>query len=420
MAAVTRIRRVLVRVTAALAVVACGVVFEAAPARADSIRDGEWWLSEYHLQQAWSRSTGEGVTVAIIDSGVDGTHPDLEGAVVGGTDVSGIGSPDGQLGVGADPVHGTLVASVLAGRGHGREHRFGIGEDGMVGVAPGASLLTISVAFGVAGLDTDAQLAEAVYWAVDHGADVINMSLTRNNPDWPRSWDDAFLYAFEHDVVVVAAAGNRSSGTEQVGAPATIPGVLTVAGLDESGEASQGASSQGVTIGVSAPSERLLGALPGGGYASWAGTSGAAPMVSGLAALIRSRYPSMDAENVINRIISTATPKTESEPDPIYGYGAINGVRALTADLEPVTANPMGDLREWIRVYRRADADPQSELPGRQPQTSGPSLGWVADSPTQRTPDPLPVVLVLIGFGAMFVVLLIGGTRHFWRIQRGG
>ncbi|TPW65421.1 S8/S53 family peptidase, partial [Schumannella sp. 10F1B-5-1] len=94
-----------------------------------------------------------------------------------------------------------------------------------------------------------------------HGADVINMSLTRNTLDWPTSWDDAFSYAMDHDVVIVAAAGNRGSGTDEVGAPATMPGVLTVAGVDRAGQTSRKASTQGVTIGVSAPSEELVGAM---------------------------------------------------------------------------------------------------------------------------------------------------------------
>ena len=122
--------------------------------------------------------------------------------------------------------HGTLVASLAAGRGTGA-------ASGVIGSAPDASILAISMSFSRG--DSDAQIAEAVRWAVDNGADVINMSLTRNTVDWPRSWDEAFLYAAENDVVIVAAAGNRGSGTEAVGAPATMPGVLTVAGLDRQG-----------------------------------------------------------------------------------------------------------------------------------------------------------------------------------------
>src|SRR6185312_3804783 len=129
-----------------------------------------------------------------------------------------------------------------------------------IGVAPEAQLLSVSVGFGSSATVPFAeQIAEAIRWSVDNGADVINLSLTTNTPDWDASWDSAFLYAFDHDVVVIVAAGNRGSGTSRVGAPATIPGVLTVAGVDPNGKASVEASTQGITLGVSAPSEQLLG-----------------------------------------------------------------------------------------------------------------------------------------------------------------
>ena len=232
----------------------------ATPAHADTVRDLEYWLNDYGFTTAWNTSRGEGVTVAVIDTGVNGEVAELKGAVTGGTDVSGLGTPDGQTPVGEDPNHGTMVASLLAGRGTGD-------GNGVIGIAPEADLLTASVAFGQdtgAEKSNDDQIAEAVRWAVDSGADVINMSLTRNTRDWPESWDDAFMYAFENDVVVVAAAGNRGSGTSEVGAPATIPGVLTVAGVDREKNASFDASSQGITIAVAAPSEDLVGVLPDG------------------------------------------------------------------------------------------------------------------------------------------------------------
>ncbi|WP_300265563.1 S8 family serine peptidase, partial [Microbacterium sp.] len=271
------------------------------------------------------------------------------------TDVSGSGSPDGRTPVGTiDSDHGTLVASIAAGRGK---------KDGtgMIGVAPEANLLSVSIGFGAAAVVPFVeQLEKGIRWAVDNGADIINMSLTTNTLDWDESWDDAFLYAFEHDVVVVVAAGNRGSGTSVIGAPATIPGVLPVAGVDQTGIASQEASTQGITIGISAPSEGLLGIAADGTLTHWKGTSGAAPIVAGVAALIRSAHPELDAANVINRIIKTAipVPGVEQVPDPLYGYGLLDAKKAVSASVPLVDENPMGDLAEWVRLYRRAEADP--------------------------------------------------------------
>ena len=410
----------------ALTAVSAGLVLaltSATVAHADQVRDLEYWLKDYGFTQAWQTTKGAGVKVAIIDTGVDGSVPDLAGAVVGGTDASGVGSPNGQkpLGGGESADHGTWVASLLGGRGTGP-------TSGVLGAAPEASILTVSVALGksAGAVGTDEQIASAVRWAVDNGARVINMSLTRNTLDWPTSWDDAFQYAFAHDVVIVAAAGNRGSGTTEVGAPATIPGVLTVAGVDREGKASFDASSQGITIGVSAPSEQLVGVSPGGGYVQWAGTSGAAPLVSGAVALVRAAYPKLSAPDVIQRMIATARPAAGPVPSPIYGYGLLDAAAAVTATVPHVSANPMGDLTQWIHVHRRAEASaapvpapgggpvvtatPKALAPERDlrfdqllwPQWSALTTFW------------LPYSLIA-GFLALAALGGVGAWRHFRR-----
>ena len=244
----------------------------------------------------------------------------------------------------------------------------------------------VSLAFGAAAASPFVdQVADAMRWAVDHGADVINLSFTTNTLDWPERWDEAFLYALEHDVVVVVAAGNRGSGTDRVGAPATIPGVLTVGGVDRSGAASVEASTQGITIGVSAPSEDLLGVAPDGQVVLWNGTSGAAPIVAGVAALVRAAHPDLDAANVINRIVKTAKPAPGGGVNPLlYGSGLIDAAAAVSAPVAAVAQNPMGDLREWIRVFRRADAAPQPEpsvAPVEVPPLPAPEAASRATSP---------------------------------------
>jgi type VII secretion-associated serine protease mycosin len=420
----THRRRPLAVAAKALAAVAAATVIAlagASPAQADTVRDLEYWLTDYGFTTAWNTSRGEGVTVAVIDTGVNGNVAELRGAVTGGTDVSGLGSPDGQTPVGDDPNHGTMVASLLAGRGSGE-------GNGVIGIAPEADIITASVAFGQdtgAVQSNDDQIAEAVKWAVDSGADVINMSLTRNTADWPESWDDAFMYAFENDVVVVAAAGNRGSGTATVGAPATIPGVLTVAGVDRDKNASFDASSQGITIAVAAPSEDLVGVLPDGRYVQWDGTSAAAPIVSGLVALIRSEFPELDAANVIERLIRTADPHGQEVPNALYGWGIIDPVAALTESVPEVDASPLGSLADWITLHRRADApapptegEEQEIVPIADPPLPR-SDGAQTLLPTAWTLAYITVPLSLVaGFGTLAALLGIGAARHIRRTVR--
>ena len=233
------------------------------------------------------------------------------------------------------------------------------------------------------------------------------------------------MHAFENDVVVVAAAGNRGSGTIQVGAPATIPGVVTVAGVDRDKNASFDASSQGITIAVSAPSEDLVGALPGGGHALWSGTSAATPIVSGLVALIRSEYPELDAANVIERLIRTADPHGHDVPSPLYGWGIIDPVAALTADVPKVDSSPLESLAEWIMIHRRANGSPppvegeeQVIVPIADPPLPS-ADGAQTLLPTAWTLAYITVPLSLVaGFGTLAALLGIGATRHTRRTVR--
>jgi len=388
-----------------LGIVASGAII-ATPASADAVRNREYWLDEYGITQAWNTTKGAGVTIAVIDTGVDGNVAELNGAVVGGADFSGLGSPDGQTPVGSDgSEHGTMVASLAAGRGTG-------GNNGVIGAAPAANILAISIGFGEGDKSSDDQIAEAVRWAVDNGADVINMSLTRNTLDWPESWDDAFLYAMQNDVVVVAAAGNRGSGTTEVGAPATMPGVLTVAGVDTNGEASFDASSQGITIAVAAPSEDLVGVVPGGDHVIWNGTSGATPIVAGIVALVIAAHPELDAANIINRVVATAKDAGTPGADAIYGFGLIDANAAVTASVPEVTLNPMGDLADWIRIYRRADATP-APTPTRQP-TSTPAPVTVVATPVNPLGTILPTVNLLRNVGIPLGVIVIFVALAVW------
>ncbi|MEU4764055.1 S8 family serine peptidase [Actinosynnema sp. NPDC023794] len=297
-------------------------------ARAQTIEERQWHLAALGVSAAHATTRGDGVVVAVVDSGVDDTRPDLAGALLPG---AGFGSASGTDGTEDNDGHGTAMATLIAGRAV---------DGGALGVAPGAMIMPVSV-----GADGDkfttASVAEGVTWAVDQGADVINLSLTSLatlTPDLLR----AVNYAFDNDAVVVAGTGN--DGDEHVGAPANIKGVIAVSGTIE-GNGPWPESNTGPETVLAAPAQRIVTAVPVSvvetGYAEVDGTSAATALVSGAAALVRARYPDLDAGNVVNRLIATATDLLAPGRDNVTGFGQVNPVAALTADVPPVQRNPL-------------------------------------------------------------------------------
>ncbi|MFC3737485.1 type VII secretion-associated serine protease mycosin [Paractinoplanes deccanensis] len=301
---------------------------EPAPLLSDSVRDDEWHLDTLDIADAWDYADGSGVTVAVIDSGVDATHPDLQGQVLPGLDlVNASGDGDTDL-VG----HGTTVSAIIAGRGDD--------QNGVVGIAPKAKILPVRVLDEENRYDDALIVARGVRWAVDHGARVINLSLGGNGSS--AALAAALDYAFAKDVVVIACTGNTSasSGTD-VWYPAREPGVLAVAGMERDGTALWSGSITGKETVITAPATQLVGARSGGTYWKVQGTSFAAPMVSATAALIRSRWPTMPAGEVISRIIRTAKDLGTPGRDATFGYGMVNPVGALTASIPATLDNPL-------------------------------------------------------------------------------
>ncbi|QMS56609.1 S8 family serine peptidase [Kocuria varians] len=389
------------------------------------IQQREYWLDDYGVRDAWKSATGKGVKIAVIDTGVDGSHQDLTGSVGEGTDVSGKGRADGQQGLGEEPEHGTLVASLAAGHGHGEDRSGGPGkQQGILGVAPDAEILPVSMWLGAEqpGVkDVNEQIPDAVRWAVDHGADVINMSVGSNATAWPQSWDSAFAYAEEKNVLVVAAAGNRGSGLTQVGAPATIPGVLSVGGVDRQRQASWDSSSQGISIGVAGPSEDMVGAMPGNGYAEWSGTSATVPLVSGTAALIKQRHPELTGAQIAQRIVKTAHDAGEKGKDPFYGYGILDVRAAVEDDVDTTEENPLGSVRHWIEQNRPHTASPSTSATSATGEGDTEHVTQEATPPVAQKPlnetGALPVV-ILASFAVVVSGLTVAAILHIRRLSR--
>jgi type VII secretion-associated serine protease mycosin len=322
--------RVVVRawVAVLLAVVLAALTLPVCPAWAGS-GDLPWQLATLHVQDAWQVSTGAGVTVAVLDSGVDSAHADLAGRVLPGFDFVD-GTTDGRR----DFVgHGTTVAGLIAGR-----------DDtamGVAGIAPRAKILPVRVLDRANRYADATVVAKGLRWAVDHGARVVNMSLGGTLRS--SSLADAIAYAFARDVVVVACTGNVISGQPNtVWYPAREPGVVAVAGLTQTptGLALWPGGLTGPDTVLTAPAVDLLGPRPGG-YWQVEGTSFAASLVAGTAALIRSRWPTMSAANVINRLIGTADPVGTYGSDQRVGFGEVDPALALTATMPTVSHNPL-------------------------------------------------------------------------------
>lgn len=388
----------------------------------DSTRARQYWLSDYGFKDVWKESRGKGVTVAVIDTGTDASHQDISDNVLEGWDASGRGDKRGWQGLGLEPEHGTLVASVISGHGH--EDGKTLASQGwpgkpagILGIAPETKILPISLELGTVGAQQksiDEQIPEAVKYAVDHGADIINLSVGSNKTDWPQSWDEAFAYAEEKDVLVVASSGNRGAGLTQVGAPATIPGVLTVGGVDTRRQDSWSSSSQGISIAVAAPSERLIGAIPQDKYALWSGTSAAAPIVSGMAALIKAKYPDLTAAQIAQRLTASADDEGQPGRDPIYGFGIINPQKALAEDTpDDAQENPLGSMREWMSVHRKNNDSAQEEAQSSATpvhQRGEEIQELAAPQPVRPVEDSGILPFIVLGGFALWSLIITAGT----------
>jgi subtilisin family serine protease len=261
----------------------------AATAPNDPLWSSSWSLSKVNTQAAWKLTNGSpDVVVAVLDTGVDLRHPDLQGAFVPGYDfVNRDDDPSDDHG------HGTMVAGVIAARANN-----GLGG---AGTCARCSVMPVKVIAGN-GSGNASDVALGIAWAVDHGARVVNLSFVLSGPDGGVA--EAIAYARARGVIVVAAAGN--AGTSELTFPAGVPGVLSVTGTDGS-DARYGWANYGSWVRVAAPGCSQATA-PGGGYGDFCGTSSAAAFVSGLAGLVLSLSGGASPDAVAGELAAHAVP----------------------------------------------------------------------------------------------------------------
>ncbi|MET9831923.1 type VII secretion-associated serine protease mycosin [Streptomyces sp. NPDC006385] len=320
---------------------ACLALLPPTVAHADSIRARQWALSAMHTQEAWQTTKGEGVTVAVLDTGVDADHPDLAGNVLDGKDMVGFGAERGDR---VWARHGTAMAGIIAGHGHGAGN-----GDGVMGVAPEAKILPVRViledgdpARAKARSTRGNALAEGIRWAADHGADVINLSLGDDSKSaHPEAGEDeAVQYALRKGAVVVASAGNGGEKGDRISYPAAYPGVIAATAVDRFGTRASFSTRRWYAT-VSAPGVDVVIADPDHKYYEGWGTSAAAAFVSGAVALIKAAHPGLTPAQIKKLLEDTARDAPADGRDDSRGYGFIDPAAAIK---EAARIKP-GDLK---------------------------------------------------------------------------
>lgn len=368
----------------------------ATQAHAESTRSQQWHLDAMQAEKMWRTSTGEGIVVAVIDTGVDPNNPDLEGRVLDGKDFAPASRP-GDEHTDYDG-HGTGMAGLIAGTG-----AYGGGK-GAFGLAPGAKVLPVRVPApgDINPFATSAFFAKAIRYAADSGAQVINISMAGASNT--SELTEAVEYAIRKGALVFAAVGNNGEKGNRVEYPAATPGVVGVAAVGKNLRRTS-FSQYGPHVDMAAPGEDMVHACGGKtGLCKTGGTSDATAIASASAALIWSKHPEWTNNQVLRVMLNTiGAPTDGSKRNDSIGYGIVRPRIALQdpGDPGPPDVYPLPDFP----VAASPSASPRpTEVPN---SGSAGSRGEAAAAASAKSDGGNRLLWAALGAGA---VLLLGGT----------
>jgi hypothetical protein len=365
----------------------------------------------------WPLTEGAGVTVAVLDTGVQASVPDLHGVVLPGGDVTG-GHSNGETDFSTGgPGHGTMMSVLIAGQGFGT---------GMAGIAPEAKILPVVVNATAADAGaTPAVIAAGIDYAVNHGAQVISISQagrTASASGCDSGEQAAVAYALSRNVVVVAAAGNIDLTGTGPAAPASCAGVLAVGAVGPDGALWPGSTRQPY-VAVAAPGAALVtSGRDGGIVAGVNGTRSASALVSGVAALIRSRYRAMPWYEVDRRLTGTALPTGGTVPNDSFGYGIARPDRAVNTTAFPLSAsvpNPVfAKFQAWLATP--AGRSVSQQLGGSTSPPARTSRPVAAASPARNGGSHTRMVMIFLALlaGVSVGAVLIAARKRIRRNRR--
>jgi subtilisin family serine protease len=342
--------------TAAIGLAVAWTALGSVPALANQVRQQEWWLARLHVTQAWQTTRGAGVTVALLDTGVDPGQSDLFGSVITGQDFTNSNEKQGSQFFG---IHGTAMASLIVGHGHGPGNGAGI-----VGVAPDARLLSVRVTLdGNDPLLFDSaitsalpdEIAAGIRYAVSNGAQVIDLPLDPGQtpsdliaptpaptaspspspaatppPDGTPAERAAVAYALSQGVVLVAPGGDNGNGTDAPNFPAAYPGVISVGAFDGNIMKAPFSSHQPY-VTLTAAGDGMIAEVPPNTYAPVSSTSAASAVVTGIVALIKSKFPELAPAQVTRALIRGTVIRPPGGMADGSGHGTVDAARALAA-----------------------------------------------------------------------------------------